>query len=285
MENYFEYIENISIKDKDLLPTIKFNNNKDEYSVSKYFDTLSNNEMKELDNIFEYANKLNESNKYEIIDKDIWLKYKIYKNLTINTLNETIKKNNYKDDDKIISINYGNNGKYKQLEFNDNTYNHDTKRNKLFTTYSDENPNYDNMPLLFMHKAGYYNTNKELLYIVLNCIFSSNQNFYIKKCNLCKKYYLTNKINKNYCERPRIVFDKTTNCLNSLNVFHKSKEYIKVRRLKDNYLSKYYKNNDSDSIKIINEFMAKYNHIIDNCKSKRNITIEDEKEIKSLMNY
>lgn len=284
MENYFEYIENISIKDKDLLPTIKFNNNKDEYSISKYFDTLSNNEIKELDNIFKYANELNESNKYKIVDKDIWLKYKIYKNLTINTLNETIKKNNYKNND-TISINYGSNGKYKQLEFNKNTYNKNTKTNKLFNTYSDENPNYDNIPLLFMHKAGYYNTNRELLYIVLNCIFSSNQNFYIKKCNLCKKYYLTNKINKNYCERPRIVFDKTTNCLNSLNVFHKSKEYIKVRRLKDNYLSKYYKKNDSNSIKIINEFMTKYNDIIDNCKSKRNITIEDEKEIKSLMNY
>lgn len=275
MEKYFEYIENISIKDKKLLPTIKFSNCKDEYSISNYFDTLSDDEIKELDNIFDYANKLNVSNKYKIVDKDIWLKYKIYKNLTINALNETIKKNNYKTDNNTISINYGNNGKYKQLEFTDNTYNNDNKRKKLFNTYSDENPNYDNTPLLFMHKAGYYNTDRELFYIVLNCIFSSNQKFYIKKCSLksCKKYYLTNKINKNYCERPMIVLGVNTTCCNSLNIFYQSKEHKRIIRLKDKYINKLYKRNNAKSDDDISDFYNKFNAIYDECKKKRNITI------------
>ena len=45
---------------------------------------------------------------------------------------------------------------------------------------------------------------------------------------------------------------------------------MKIRRMKDNHLSKYYKTNDEESINYINMFMISYNQVIDNCKEKRN---------------
>lgn len=58
---------------------------------------------------------------------------------------------------------------------------------------------------------------------------------------------------------------------------------MKIRRMKDNHLSKYYKTNDEESINYINMFMISYNQVIDNCKEKRNIDDSDIKEIEKLI--
>ncbi len=288
-EYYFEYIENISIKDRNLIPFITFyKNGQGIHPLSQYLYNLSNDEIEELDNLFNYSKKVSSVKDYNIVDRKIWLKYKISNGITINALNETIKKNKIKDNDNI-SVEYGCNGKFKTIDFPNNSYKSNNikyKRRVLFKTYDMEygiDNNVDEEPILFLHKAGTFKNNRELLYMILNCLFSSNNTYYLKKCELCNKYYITNKVNKRYCNRGKIVLGKQTTCCNSLNTFYKSKEYIKIRRLKNNHLSKYYKNNNEESIKYINNFLNKYNDIIDKCIKKRNIDDNDIKDINNLI--
>ena len=278
-KRYFEFVENVTNIGNDELPYITFNKNGSiSLPISEYFNFLSSIEEKELLNILNYSKK--SKSKYSLIDKDIWLKYKIYNNITISPITEIMKKGNYKPQNDIF-INYNSNRKNKDLEFSKELYDK-PKPKALFDTFS--NLNYDKEPTIYIHKISEYSNNIELLYLFLNCLFNSNHNnLFIKKCDCCKKYYLTNKRNKKYCNREKIVCGIETDCLNSLNTLYQSAEYMKIRRMKDNHLSKYYKTNDEESINYINMFMISYNQVIDNCKEKRNIDDSDIKEIEKLI--
>ena len=172
-EYYFEYIENISRKDKNLIPFITFyKNGQGIRPLSQFLYNLSNDEIEELDNLFNYSKKVSSVNDYNIVDREIWLKYKISNGITINALNETIKKNKIKDNDNI-SVEYGCNGKFKTIDFPNNSYKSNNikyKRRVLFKTYDMEygiDNNVDEEPILFLHKAGTFKNNRELLYMIL----------------------------------------------------------------------------------------------------------------------
>ena len=124
------------------------------------------------------------------------------------------------------------------------------------------------------------------MYIILNCIFNSNNLFYIKKCqrNLCQKYYLTTVVNKEFCDRPRIVCEEQSTCCDAIKTLEKSKQYKRIGRLTDNFLSKYRKRNDEESIKFIGKFKEIVeNEITSKCKQNLNITKNDIKKLEQLI--
>lgn len=290
---YFEYMEYVS-KNKTL-PLIKFNKGNEYYSISNYFDNLNLEDISELNIIFNYSKKAlyyldNEDIEKYKITRETWLKYKIANNITINPLNETIKYTNDINDE--ITILYGTNHNYKDLSFPkvsinelvENEYNIKLKKNKpLFNSNSNNTQNNNDLILI---KSGFYNNSRELLYMVLNCLFNSNCTLYIKKCKLCNKYYLTDKINKTYCDRKRYVCGKLSDCVHSLDDLYKSSQYKNIVRKKENFISKYYKKNDEISLNKKNKFNNEYDLLFQKYKDKRDITIDDINEIDNFIsNY
>lgn len=287
IENLIEYIENISSDDKKLQPLIAIGNTK-RYEISKFFDILNKEDIEELDRIYNYSQEINNIKKYEgTINKQTWFAYMCANNIEINTLTQTIKKSSIKlNDDSSISVNIRDNKKIKTLNF-DNADLYDIKpklkQKKLFNNDNLEPLKENN---LFLCKKGIYKNDKELLYIILNCIFNSNNLFYIKKCqrNLCQKYYLTTVVNKEFCDRPRIVCEEQSTCCDAIKTLEKSKQYKRIGRLTDNFLSKYRKRNDEESIKFIGKFKEIVeNEITSKCKQNLNITKNDIKKLEQLI--
>ena len=134
-----------------------------------------------------------------------------------------------------------------------------------------------------MYKKGVCKNSIEYLFNILDCLFSSNNNYYIKKCDRCNKYYLTTRPNKLYCYRTKIVCNTPTTCHNSLVTLERSKEYIYLRRKVNNHLSKYRKKNDIKSNDYINNILNTFNIIMDNCKNKLDITNEDIEKVNKLL--
>lgn len=203
-------------------------------------------------------------------------------NIKINPLSKMIEKSTLIiNSDNTISVKLGINSKYTNLTFSNSSLYLDNKNKykekPLFEIPKDEIKYDDN--ILFLCKEGNYERHKELLYLVLDCLFSSNHDFYIKKCELCNKYYFTIRANKQYCERKRITCNVETTCQGSLNVLDQSKEYMAIRRLKTRHWDTYYKKADYE---YINKFVEKYNSIIDKCKEKRDITNKDIDDITKL---
>lgn len=281
----FTYDENISDKGiEPLLGEDNTNNYTDKNKISNYFYYLKEDEIKELDKIYNHSTKVSKNNLKETINKDSWLKYKIASNITIPPLSETIKKSQIKtNDDNSINVKYGNNGKYINLIFdNEENYSQKTKMNhtSLFELKKEDFIVEKN--LLFLHKEGIYKSDLEFLYMTLNCLFSSNNTYYIKKCERCGGFYLANKINKKFCYRPTIICGKLTSCHHALEQLYQSKEYRAIIRKKEKHLDKYYKRNDEESWNYINNFLTALYNILENCKNNLDITNDDLEKINKL---
>jgi len=287
----FEYLENISSTNKKLQPLISIGGtNKQE--IENYFYYLSNEDIIELNRIYDFSQKIIKEKKYMCtINKQTWFTYMNANNLEITPLSEGIKKSPIKvNEDNSILVNIRNSKKVNTLTFNNIELYNSTpkiKPRKLFDNTLITNNSILSENNLFLSKKGTFNNDRELLYIILNCLFNANNDFYIKKCTLCKKYYLTTKVNKSLCYRKRIVCGEESTCCDASTTFARSKQYQKIRRRINNFLSKYRKKNDIDSITFIGKFQDLVEQtIINNCKQKLDITDEDFQKLENLIsNY
>ena len=286
MNNNFFYNENISIK--GIEPLLN-NNLVSSYFYNLYKPVLNNAMIKELDKILEYSNKTNEIKKnINTINKESWLKYRIANNIAFKNLNETIIKINssIKDKNNDIFINYIQNGKNKNLYFNDkNLYykNNKPKAKPLWKTNKALNNKVEN--ILYLHKECYCQNDYEFLYMLLNCLFSSNNNYYIKKCERCNRYFLATIPNKKMCSRPRTICGKETICCNASKIFYKSKEYKYMFRLVEKHLKPYY-NGINDNSEYINSIRDTFTNIKEKCilEDKYDRIKESIKETEDLVN-
>lgn len=292
MDGYkFIYDENISIKGiEPLLNCDNPNFYSSTNNVSNYFYNLytpykNNIVIEELDKIFEYSNKVNIIKKYaNTINKDSWLKYKISKNITINNISEHIIKsdNIIENISNGISVNYIQNGKSIIMDFEStDLYDCKNKSKPLFNISQNINNTTEN--ILYLRKECYCNNEIEYLYTLLNCLFTSNNNYYIKLCERCNRYFLTTTSNKRMCNRPRTICGELTMCCNASKVFYKSKEYKYMFRIIENHLKPYYEDNMTYSLyigNIRNEFSKiKEKCIIEDKYDCVNECIDDTKKL------
>lgn len=276
---YFKFKEDISTtaKTKKMEPLINTSNIKNEsaiYAISNFFYYLNNEQIEELERIYNYSQKVSLKKYKGTINKDSWLKYIVAKGIKI-TLSKSIEKSApVINDDNSISTMYGANNNFKKLSFDSidlYSIKEKYKCQPLFDVEKPKSITYDKN-ILFLLREGTYENNIELLYMVLDCIFSSNVDYYIKKCELCKRYFFTKRKNTHYCNRKRIVCGKETTCFNSLNFLCEQKEYRYIRNAIKKHLDKYYKKYDYD---YINAFKTKSDPIIENCIEVRDVTQED----------
>lgn len=284
---YFTYIETITLIDKDTYPLINASNKvsgENKLSIKNYFYTLQKNEIEELNRIYDFSQKINDFKEEKIrITKENWFMYKAAYKIKINPLNEEIKKSPFIiNEDNPVSINIRNKNKTTTLTYKEkDLFEPKIRKNKpLFTISKNNDPNNN---CLYLEKKGTYKNDGELFYMVLNCLFNAENTYYIKKCQRCGKFYITTKINKLFCDRPRIVCEINTTCQNALNTLYKSKEYREIRRKANNHLSKYRKKNDEYSNTYINLFSKKLDKILDKCKEKFDITKKDLEDIEKLI--
>lgn len=287
----FEYLENISSTNKELQPQISIGGT-DKQEIANYFYHLSNEDIMELDRIYDFSQKIIKMEKYiGTINKQTWFAYMNANNIEIKPLSEGIKKSPIKvNEDNSISVNIRNNKKVNTLTFeNIDLYNstHKIKSRRLFDNTIISNNSTPSENNLYLSKKGTIDNDRELLYIILNCLFNANNDFYIKKCTLCGKYYLTTKVNKSLCYRKRIVCGIESTCCDASTTFAQSKQYQRIRRRVNNFLSKYRKKNDPESIIFIGKFQELVEEtIINNCKQKLDITDDDIQKLETLIsNY
>lgn len=291
----FTYDENIS--DKNNMPLLNCKNirffSEDDYIVNYFIDLYTpyydKGIIDELNKIYDYSQKVITIKKYEnTISKESWLQYKIANNISID-LNEKILKvgNIIKDKDGSISVKY-NREKDKTLNFNnEELYNSKKSKSKpLFETYSSKLENTNTQNILYLHKEGNCKNKTQFLHYLLNCIFNSNQNYYIKKCERCNKYFLATIPNKKMCYRKREICGKSTICSEASKIFYKSKEYKRMQRLVENHLKKFYSeyNTDFDYINIIREkFTIIKNDYIENDRYQDNVEENFIKKVEELI--
>ena len=284
MENnmIFKYCEIVNAKSKNPLESIIINeNNKSKKDKEEPKLILDVNEEYPLKQLYEYVRTIT-NEEYITINKSNWLNCMIRFDIKVNGMTTYIIKgrNIIEDKNGNITITYYENGKPKRLTFNKKEYLRPTRKS-LFKIDSQDTNN-QNANQLILCKEGNYETDRQLLYMVLDCLFSSNYNFYIKKCERCGNYYLTDKRNKQFCNRKKVVCGKDTTCCNALTTLYESKEYKKITRLVKRYIDKYYKNIEKYQ-KEIDEIYEKKNIILDRCREKLDITNEDIKELENYL--
>lgn len=270
----FSYYENISVKGSE--PLLNCNNVNDlssEYLISNYFYNLYKpfkNKLiiNELDKIFEYSKKINKIKKYaDTINSNSWLNYKVLNNITINNMSESIIKNNVSINNisDNTSFSYIQNNKNTTINIENKTLSN-TKLKPLFNVK--QNINSSNENILYLHKECNCSNEIEYLYTLLNCLFSSNTNYYIKLCKRCNRYFLATLPNKQMCNRLRTICGTSTICCNASKVFYKSKEYKCMFRIIENHLKPYYDNinygGNTDS-EYINNIRDTFRNIKEKC--------------------
>lgn len=274
--HYFRYSEELKTN-KKLRPSIYFgyekeDNRKTYYDMLVYFDNLSNSISDELNKIFEYSKNFSRNG----IDKESWIRYMASYNITIPPMSKKVIKRTPKfTDGKDVYVNYAENKKQQELVF----YNKDliypiipnTNKN-LFESIVKDNDKGAIIDLI-LWKEGEYENDMQLLYMVLDCIFFSNVKYYIKKCEICKNFYIHNLPNKRGCYRVKFVYEYQTTCDKATNTFYQSKQYKSAMRKDIKYL-KYFHNNPLKYD--VDKYNNEKNKIKKECVKNLNITPFEE---------
>ena len=261
--NFYEAIDNIGnifITAYEFAYTIGFED---------IFKALSNETKELLDNIYNYAKTFNSN----FIDNRAWLYYLTTAKISLPPVKEQfITNDNYND----IQIKVGRNEKSMNLDLYKNEFldNQITKiKSKPLFPINKKDDIKSSLQLeenfyIVSKKTVYFNTEMELLLSFMNCLFSTRRKFYIKKCDLCEKYYVADKSDTHYCGRKTIYNNKELPCSEIAAKMQKTYDYkSKVETLnrkflkkindmpddskKDNYKKQYKKERDIEKIKYL----------------------------------
>lgn len=239
-------------KNNSIFSNFKYvSKNEEEYLINiEYgcFDILSSHKL--LDDIFE-------SIKIDYIDKIVWENYlnkKHENDLRENGKAYIIKKPEY----KVLGKNAKFNSKVKrkfQAPQNDNLQ-------ELYK--SGEYIGYQKSCKVILYDC-YFDNEDEYLITLLNIILNCNMHFVIRKCNICKKYYISNSNKLKNCNR---IYKTNLTCreyANDLNKNISKNNILKklIKNVRDNYKKDY---------NLIQDFN-------DALKDKRKETTNNEDEI------
>ncbi len=138
------------------------------------------------------------------------------------------------------------------------------KKRPLFESYHidllKENMN-TNKFCLISQKTIFYNNSIEFLVGVLHCIFSTNKRYYLKKCDRCEKYYITNKLDNKYCNRIYTFNNKNLSCSEISKILKKTYKYTQLTKKHRNLLQSLNKNKHI-SFEYIEQYKTAHKRII-----------------------
>lgn len=275
---YFRYCESSPINKKNE-PQIYLDykddsksNNLSKLNFLDFFDNVSNIHLliKELDKIMEYAEKLS----FDYINNKIWLKYQIAREISIPKIGKKTTKMiisiNSKAKSKKITAQYIQNKKNKEFIYSDPTTFLSSNPNLFEKQAINENSTFRTTTI----KEANFKNYTELLYIFLECLFNSNVNYYIKKCERehCKKYYIAIKPDTHYCKRTTKIKNNLVPCANIISFIEKTNEYKIFKKDDKNFRNKFgqYKDLPYD---YETKYLKKFGSIKDECFRTLNLNI------------
>ena len=243
----FEYL-NVSQKQRII---VKYNNNYIPFGFEKIFDALHyHKSTKELlDNIYSYSLKRDNNN---YIDNRTFISYLATSKLSLPPMAEKfLTIGNIEDSNINIKIGRGGrniNSSISNIDFENSKPCIMDKREPLFDfPYKDltiEETLQNFMPLIkedfciVSNKTIYYKNFNEFMLGFLNCIFSTSNQLYIKKCKLCNKYYITYKSDTLYCHRVRNFNNEDITCDMVIAKIQKTYEYKQIMKTNKSFLQK-----------------------------------------------
>ena len=226
----FILFENMSTKEI----SIKSNNKHYKLGFETAFDILTKEQQLLLDRLFNYANSFNSG----YVDSVVWYSFLATSNIELPLIKEQYKYNNF-DNIKDIDISVQRSGRninshLTKDDFTDNNL-YQIKRTPLFQISNNKNMNNDDFCMI-LQKNIYYKTDIDFLLGLLHCIFSTTKRYYLKKCNRCEKYYITNKTDNCYCNRKYEYTNKSISCSQISTILKKKNDYLDLNKKHQSFL-------------------------------------------------
>lgn len=245
----FILFENMSTKEI----SIKSNNKHYKLGFETAFDILTKEQQLLLDRLFNYANSFNSG----YVDSIVWYSFLATSNIELPLIKEQYRYNNI-DNIKDIDISVQRSGRninshLTKNDFTDNNL-YQMKKTPLFQTSNNENMNNDDFCMI-LQKTIYYKTDTEFLLGLLHSIFSTAKRYYLKKCNRCEKYYITNKTDNCYCNRKYEYNNKSISCSQISTILKKKNDYLDLNKKHQSFLRNLRK---CKNINITDNFIKEY---------------------------
>lgn len=214
--------------------SIKSNNKHYKLGFETAFDILTKEQQLLLDRLFNYANSFNSG----YVDSIVWYSFLATSNIELPLIKEQYKYNNI-DNIKDIDISVQRSGRninshLTKNDFTDNNL-YQIKKTPLFQISNNENMNNDDFCMI-LQKNIYYKTDIDFLLGLLHCIFSTTKRYYLKECNRCEKYYITNKTDNCYCNRKYEYNNKSISCSQISTILKKKNDYLDLNKKHQSFL-------------------------------------------------
>lgn len=214
--------------------SIKSNNNYYKLGFETAFDVLTKEQQLLLNRLFNYADNFNSG----YVDSIVWYSFLATSNIELPLIKEQYKYNNFDNiKDMDISVQRSGRNINSHLSKNDFTDNnlYQMKNTPLFQISNNENMNNDDFCMI-LQKTIYYKTDTEFLLGLLHSIFSTAKRYYLKKCNRCEKYYITNKTDNCYCNRKYEYNNKSISCSQISTILKKKNDYLDLNKKHQSFL-------------------------------------------------
>lgn len=214
--------------------SIESNNNYYKLGFETAFDILTKEQQLLLNRLFNYADNFN----LGYVDSIVWYSFLATSNIELPLIKEQYKYNNF-DNIKDIDISVQRSGRninshLSKNDFTDNNL-YQMKNTPLFQISNNENMNNDDFCMI-LQKTIYYKTDTEFLLGLLHSIFSTAKRYYLKKCNRCEKYYITNKTDNCYCNRKYEYNNKSISCSQISTILKKKNDYLDLNKKHESFL-------------------------------------------------
>ncbi len=214
--------------------SIESNNNYYKLGFETAFDVLTKEQQLLLNRLFNYADNFNSG----YVDSIVWYSFLATSNIELPLIKEQYKYNNF-DNIKDIDISVQRSGRninshLSKNDFTDNNL-YQMKNTPLFQISNNENMNNDDFCMI-LQKTIYYKTDTEFLLGLLHSIFSTAKRYYLKKCNRCEKYYITNKTDNCYCNRKYEYNNKSISCSQISTILKKKNDYLDLNKKHQSFL-------------------------------------------------
>ncbi len=233
--------------------SIESNNNYYKLGFETAFDVLTKEQQLLLNRLFNYADNFNSG----YVDSIVWYSFLATSNIELPLIKEQYKYNNF-DNIKDIDISVQRSGRninshLSKNDFTDNNL-YQMKNTPLFQISNNENMNNDDFCMI-LQKTIYYKTDTEFLLGLLHSIFSTAKRYYLKKCNRCEKYYITNKTDNCYCNRKYEYNNKSISCSQISTILKKKNDYLDLNKKHQSFLRNLRK---CKNINIIDNYIKEY---------------------------
>lgn len=276
---YFKYCEFLNRKNNNIpYVIIDFNNDYLSEKEIKVYDLKDfiNGDLDDisltLNNILKFSNEFLD---YEVINKEIWVQYQIENQIKIPRIGKELQKSivgegSFKKH-KYTTINYVENKKTKELQFRSDKLFINNKNPNLFETFENKYESYD----LRIFRDSVCNNLEEIIYVFLECLFSSKIIYHIKKCKHCGGFFITTKSDTKFCSKKHLINNEYITCSKIVAKLQKTYEYKQLMKIDKSNLASIVNNKKYLNVNI-DEYKAERDHFKEKYFKTKNISELDD---------